>query len=243
MAGLRKSLMPMLITCAAAGTVLAILAPFGTDNFSAPYRFVYWIGLCLAGGVGAAAIGIFTHWRKISLRPWPAALAQSLTSSIAVSLVILLMNVMRYGMPGAGQIAQTFFYVWVVGLAISAIGALIRTAREGAQGENAAAANAARPALYGRLKPKLRRAEIYALAAEDHYVRVITSAGDDLILMRLSDAITETAPIAGLSPHRSYWVAERGVEKVSKSELILKTGQAIPISRAGAKLVKAAGWG
>ena len=104
----------------------------------------------------------------------------------------------------------------------------------------------ARPALYERLKPSLRSAEIYALSAEDHYVRVITSAGDDLILMRLSDAITEAAPLIGLSPHRSWWAAEGGTAGVKRSGgkvvITLKNDAVVPVSRNGAKALRDAGW-
>jgi hypothetical protein len=36
-----------------------------------------------------------------------------------------------------------------------------------------------------------------ALSVEDHYVRVRTTRGEEMILMRLSDAIRETAPETG----------------------------------------------
>ena len=40
-----------------------------------------------------------------------------------------------------------------------------------------------------RLPLKLRGAEVWAVEAEDHYLRLHTSKGQDLILMRLADAI------------------------------------------------------
>ena len=40
-------------------------------------------------------------------------------------------------------------------------------------------------------KIELRGAEIFAVEAEDHYLRLHTSRGSDLILMRLSDAVAE----------------------------------------------------
>lgn len=38
----------------------------------------------------------------------------------------------------------------------------------------------------------------------DHYGEVTTSEGAELPLMRLSDAIIEAAPVAGLQIHRSH---------------------------------------
>ncbi len=231
-----KSLMPMITVCAIAGVILAIMAPYGTHVFSPLYRFIYWTGLSLAGGLGASIVILFAHLFKLKLGKWQMALAQSVTSTLAVLSIILIMAASTYGMPSAKAIFVTMFYIWVVAATITIIGALLngqKKARETAPN---------RAALYERLPPKLRSADIYALAAEDHYVRVITSKGDDLVLMRLSDAIRETAPLKGLSPHRSWWVAEAGVDKVKKTEIILRSEQTIPISRTGMKLVRAAGW-
>ena len=50
-------------------------------------------------------------------------------------------------------------------------------------------------------------AELYAIESEDHYLRVHTSAGQELILMRLADAVRELAGVEGLQTHRSWWVA------------------------------------
>jgi len=229
-------MMPMLITCLIAGVILAIMAPYGTHAFSPLYRFAYWVGLCLAGGLGAGAMEMFVYLFKLKLGKWQLALAQSVTSTLAVSTIILIMAINAYGMPSMKNFFQTMFYVWVVAATITIIGALLNNQNEGSE------TTPKRAALYERLPPKLRSADIYALCAEDHYVRVITSKGDELILMRLSDAIKETARLKGLKPHRSWWVAEAGVNKVKKSEILLHTDQTVPISRTGMKLVREAGW-
>ncbi len=227
----------MMLTCLAAGIVLGILAPFDTNRLSTMFRFTYWIGLCLAGGLGASATDYIAHKLKKDLSIWPCAFFQSITAAMAVFAVIIWLT---YHLGGSFQdpfdAVMTFFYIWVISMTISSIGALMR------QRDDVGDSAPSRPTLYERLPPKLRSAEIYALAAEDHYVRVITSKGDELILMRLSDAIKETTPLKGLSPHRSYWVSEGGVKSVKKSELILHTEQAVPISRSGMKLVRGAGW-
>lgn len=98
-----------------------------------------------------------------------------------------------------------------------------------------------------RLPLHLKSSTIYALNVEDHYVRVITSSGEHLLLMRLSDAIAEMEPIAGLTTHRSWWVAKDGIEKIKKigrtQTILLKSGAEAMVSRSGSKLIKEAGWG
>jgi len=57
---------------------------------------------------------------------------------------------------------------------------------------------------------------------------VHTSKGQDLILLRLSDAIEELAGLEGEQVHRSWWVARDGVTEVERGDgravLTLKSG-------------------
>ena len=225
----------MLVTCLFAGTFLAILAPLGTETFPLPIRFVFWVGMCIIGGLGAAATHVFEKVFSIKLSNWQCAITQSITASLAVASALFLLTLFKYGPPHLSQTVRMFFYTWIISAAISVVGMLLR------KSENPKPTQT-RPALYERLQPKLRSAEIYALSAEDHYVRVITSKGDELVLMRLTDAIRETAPLKGLSPHRSWWVSESGVDTIKKTNIVLPKGQTVPISRSGMKLVKEAGW-
>ena len=102
------------------------------------------------------------------------------------------------------------------------------------------------PAFVERLPVRLRSAELYAIESEDHYLRVHTSAGQELILMRLADAVRELAGVEGLQTHRSWWVAKHGLADVVKGDgrlvLKLKSGAEAPVSRTYAKAVKEAGW-
>ena len=80
---------------------------------------------------------------------------------------------------------------------------------------------------------------------EDHYVDIVTDKGKTLVLMRLADAIRETAPIAGLQIHRSHWVARDAVVKVHRSDgkliLELSNGLKLPVSRGYLPAAKEAG--
>ncbi len=234
---LQSSLVRMVLTCLVAGGVLAVLAPYGTHNISFPGRLAYWVGLCMAGGIGTLTVDVFEKVTTKSLNPYVRVLAQSLSASFFVLVALIIMMKLSYGVPRLHTLLNLFFYIWVVAAVITGIGALMKSRRT-----ETGTSVPERAALYERLPPKLRSGDIYALSAEDHYVRVITSKGDDLILMRLSDAIKETAPLKGVQPHRSWWVAESGIDKVSGNKLTLHTGQTVPISRSGKKVVREAGW-
>jgi len=225
-----------LALCVIAGIVLIILAPFNTHSFTLLGRSVYWIGLCIAGGIGAAFFEIVTDLSKRESRPWQTVLASATGATLAVSLFVIVPN----SNVGFSQIVLTLFYIFIVALVISVIGMLLRTRVETSDD------SAGRPALYDRLPPKLRTARIYALGSEDHYVRVYTDKGEEMILMRLSDAIKEARPVKGLRTHRSWWVAEEGVETLKraggKTLLTLKSGASVPVSKSGYKEIKTEGW-
>ena len=104
----------------------------------------------------------------------------------------------------------------------------------------------ARSKFLERLPARLWGAEVYAVQAEDHYLRLHTSKGSDLILMRLSDAITELQGIEGAQTHRSWWVAKAGVADIRRSEgravLEHEHGAEAPVSRTYARALRELGW-
>lgn len=225
-----------LLTPLLAGVVLAILAPFGTSHFLIPFRFLYWIGLTLAGGLGAMGVHFILSWKAPETSVWIWAGLQSAGATLAVAPFVFSLHTQS----GFGPILMTLFYIWVVAIVITAFGQLA------GRRHIATGPEPARPALLDRLPPKFRDATLYAISSEDHYIRIHSAAGEHMLLMRLTDAEDLAAPLPGLKPHRSWWVAEAGVESVVKSggkiKIALKSGTIVPVSREGAKRVKDAGW-
>lgn len=234
-------LLSHLITPLIAGAILTILAPFGTQSFDLVWRGVYWIGLCLAGGLGAMAAHQLMVRLNLPATGWRHSVGQSLGSVIAVAPFVI----GGFQSMNLTSILLTLFYIWVIAIVITLVAELAaRKARD--EISDSLPTPPPRPALMDRLPLQFRQAALYAAMSEDHYVRLHTSAGDHLILMRLGDVEGLAQPLIGLSPHRSWWVAEGGVASVArvggKLSLTLKDGTDVPVSRAGAARVKAAGW-
>lgn len=235
---LGASLLSHLVTPVFAGAVLTILAPFGTHNFDLLWRAPYWMGLCLAGGLGAMA----AHHLMVALKQpatgWRHSIVQSLGSVIAVAPFVI----GGFRTMNLSGLLMTLFYIWVIAIVITVIAELAGRKTV----EAARTAPPARPALMDRLPMNLRGADVYAAMSDDHYVRLHTSGGQHLILMRLGDVAGLAQPLVGLSPHRSWWVAEHGVDTVGRENgkllITLKDGTSVPVSRAGAARVKTAGW-
>ena len=101
------------------------------------------------------------------------------------------------------------------------------------------------PALLERLPAPLR-GSLIALSVTDHYVHVTTDKGTHMLLMRLSDAMRETAPLPGLQIHRSHWVALDAIQSVDRtarrSEVVLNNGTRLPVSRTFLPQLKDAGF-
>lgn len=80
----------------------------------------------------------------------------------------------------------------------------------------------------------IRTTDVIALRSEEHYVRVLTATGSELVYGRLTDAIAQMPDSLGLQVHRSWWVADRAVESARRGarrfRLELVDGSTVPVS-------------
>lgn len=85
--------------------------------------------------------------------------------------------------------------------------------------------------------------DILFLKASGHYVEVVTNAGSAVILMRLTDAVTELGT-EGMRIHRSYWAAFEHMTTLLRRDrrmlLCLNGGHELPISRSLVAAVRSA---
>lgn len=95
-----------------------------------------------------------------------------------------------------------------------------------------------------RLQPA-QRDELLRIESQDHYLLVVTTQGQELILMRLADAMAELAGADGQQVHRSHWVARRAMQRVRRDNgrmwLQLAGGAEVPVSRANQPDIRAMG--
>ena len=140
---------------------------------------------------------------------------------------------------------QDFPVVLVVCLTMSVIAPVLNHQAKAAKAAQSGP-EPAPPRFLDRLPLKLRGAEVWAVEAEDHYLRLHTSKGQELILLRLSDAIDELAGLEGEQVHRSWWVARQGLADAERGDgravLTLKNGVKAPVSRTYAKILRDKGW-
>jgi hypothetical protein len=229
----------------AGGAFLALGGAFDSGSIPLLTRLIYWMGLMGLGAVIGSTIGHFiTPKSWLNGRPIAVGLLIATSLSLPMSLIVAGVNALLNHKPFDLKIAAIVFpSVLVVSLGMTAISFLLHRAPVQT---HAAAAGDAPPKFLERLPMKLKGAEVWAVEAEDHYLRLHTSHGQDLILMRLSDAVRELEGIEGAQTHRSWWVAKEAVTEVERGDgratLTLKGGTMVPVSRAFAKTLREAGW-
>ena len=227
------------------GLFLAFIRPYdATRNLSYVWSVLYWVMTVVAGGY-SAAIGMTLYNR---LRPtranWELLVVAALVSTLVVTAFIIVIEAsVSDGVP-LYYWPMLYLQVLVIATAITLIGYTVSRAFGGGETVHVEAGDAERQFLE-RLPMKFREAELWAISSEDHYLRVHTNLGEELILMRLADAVRELAGSEGLQTHRSWWVSKAGIAETRRENgrlmLVLKSGVEAPVSRSFQPAVRDAG--
>lgn len=225
----------------ALGVILGISGPFDTLRLlPALPRMLYWVTVVVLTFATGNLMATLVH-TALKARPiWVVLAASTCAIGLAVTAVLAVLNLLAFGLWYDGW--QGFVTQLGTVMLIAAVVELCGFALRNEPPQPAATATTI--ALLDRL-PLDKRGPLVALSAEDHYVRVTTTKGTELLLMRLSDAIKEVGEQAGLQTHRSHWVALDQIKKVNRindrGEATLSDGTTRPISRGYMPAVRAAG--
>lgn len=231
----------------AIGGFLALSGAFGSQDASLVARLAYWIPMMLLGSVwGLASARLLERFVDLDDRPWVQVIALTLLISGPLSVIVWAFT----GLVFTGRVyplvvlPQLIAPVGVVTLAVSAVNVFVSPKRT--VQTHAPAAGPVTARFLDRLPPHLRGARLIAVQAEDHYLRLHTDRGSDLILMRLTDALDELQGLEGAQTHRSWWVARDAVRAVERGDgralLTLDGGLTAPVSRRHARALRDAGW-
>jgi DNA-binding LytR/AlgR family response regulator len=236
-----------LALAAAGGVVLALMGAFGSMGAPLWLRLAYWAPVMLVGALwGHVCSLLIDRWIDMDERPWVAvaALSAAITGPVAVLVWFVTGLVFDDGVYPLSALPMLIGPVLTVTAVMSAINVFLSRAQPVQTHASLTGAAAAR--FPDRLPPRLRGAAIRAVQAEDHYLRIHTDRGSDLILMRLSDALDELDGLEGAQTHRSWWVARDAVREVARGDgratLTLDGDLIAPVSRRYAKALRDAGW-
>jgi hypothetical protein len=239
---------PLTLTAlAAVSVVLCLIGPFGTLS-SLPLlpRAAYWTALTVLGYITGYLIAYWVLRPSLSGKAHLARilLAGCLTGCAMIALVSALnwpvFGVVPLG-PGSLTLATTTLVISIIVMAV--IDLFSRHLKPAFPVGDDPNLNTGVPIL-DRL-PLDKRGPLVALSVEDHYVRVRTTVGEAMILMRLADAIREVGTNRGAQVHRSHWAAFDQVTSTTRdgdrAVLHMTSGGDIPVSRRHIPTIKEAG--
>jgi len=260
------------------GVFLAVIGPFGSIEEPLPLRLITWLAFSYLGYAIYSPMGYLVERGHLALDlpKLPLWVAATMAATVPMTVVIYFIQFMPNWPPVPPLEAglTSYFYVFIIGGGVTLLFNVIgqngsakptvmdageRHLEAGAAPRSAPVIESAvapptppSPAtnpLIGQLPPELG-GDVIALEMEDHYVRVHTALGSDLVLMRLRDAMAHMAVCCpetdGRQVHRSWWVARLAVEDVKRDgrniRLVLAGGIEAPVSRTQVSELKEAGW-
>ncbi|KAJ54095.1 hypothetical protein ACMU_04150 [Actibacterium mucosum KCTC 23349] len=209
--------------------MIGISGPFGSyENLELPMRLAMWAVF----NMGAIVLGVIVRlgmWRLLRTKGYwtisvltSAVLALSLAGPLHV-FVLFLAEETQQRIP---SLVENVMILFSIGLGLSSLRILLDRPEP--------PEDAPPPRLVRRLSPGVR-GQLIRCAVDDHYVIVVTEQGEEQLLMRFSDAISELEGVDGLRVHRSHWVAMDAVTGHANENgrlfLLSKDGARIPVSR------------
>lgn len=242
-----RSLARGLLLALGGGALLAFSGAFGMGDMPLWFRLVYWEPMMLIGALwGHLASGLVEKHIDLDRRPWLMAGVLTAVISGPIAITVWAATTVIFDDDHALDIDRLPAFLLPVVMVTGVLSLLnVFLSRTPVQ-THAAPVGGAPARFLDRLPPRLRGAAIRAVESEDHYLRIHTDRGSDLILMRLSDALGELEGLEGAQTHRSWWVARNAVRQVSRGEgratLTLDDGLEAPVSRRYAKALREAGW-
>ena len=253
-----KRLTIELLVMVALGLLVGLLGPFGT--FAAPpaQRMLSWVIWLLVGYALFRPTNIVAGW-LCEATGLPHVVGKSIAlivASVPLTLVVTMMVTgMRFGealrWPGYWTM---YLYICVIAVVASIVMNAVFGRRtdtpttpapkisDPRSDQPPAPAEPVAPAL--PLPPGF--GPVYAIKGEDHYVRIIGEAREELILMRMRDAIDRLGNVDGLRVHRSWWVAKKAVASVRRNGrtavITLTSGHEVTVARDMMPQLRTAGW-
>jgi len=230
--------------------VLGLIGPFGTFALLPLFpRLSYWLAVVALNWM---LCDIAVRWvdghlpDTLPLRRIMVPLAGALAVSIPATGVVTLANGLSgIGWPGA--ILTLFGQVLLLLAAISVPVYTLADLQEAAQPQPLDAGNASSQGLAlfrARLSGPLD-GDLLCLEMQDHYLKVHTSAGSEMLLCRMEDAARELEGL-GQRVHRSWWVANAARQGIARdgTRLVIRlsNGAQVPVGRTYRPSLKAAGW-
>jgi hypothetical protein len=232
-----RSLMAWIISTGS----LTLAGPFGTFNgMTLPERVGFWTlatGLSIAIGVSTAV------WVDRRMSAGPRIMRDLAVASVLTVCFTPLLYLLVFQFTGGVDVQMSVLEMALVVFTVPFVVGMFRAAIQIGHGQSATGPMAntqatpdgmPEPRLFARIDAA-RRGALVSISGRDHYVDVVTEAGQTEILIRFSDALRELDGVQGLQVHRSHWVAADAVAGTQRAGgkvcVVLRDGRQVPVSR------------
>ena len=227
------------IACLAAAGLMIVTGGFNTGAMPLGPRTAFWL---LLMGWNALKWQLLFAWLVRRREDW---LRASLIGTVPLNLPLPI-EIALCGRIAGFEMAALPAEVWLRALAISAgIFAVCALVAWVLFGRSAAVTPMPADGLLARARTDPQA--LAAIAAEDHYCRVLRRDGQSaLVHYRFGDALAEVAAIDGAQVHRGAWVAADAIEGAEREgrrwRLRLAGGGTVPVSATHAAEARRRGW-
>jgi hypothetical protein len=217
------------------GLILGFLGPFGSYSVAIVTRLIFW--------VLAINLGYFIYYFSRSLvnkffadknlHLLVRIIIASLFASVPLTLLIVVLNHLLFTnkINLLNGFTNFFPQVFILGIVIDAIITLINNSQIHHPTQKLQAET---NTFLDRLNPTMGM-ELICFVMEDHYLKAYTAKGNQMLLMRMKDALLELKDYQGMQVHRSWWVAFAAIDRVKKQGrkiiLVMNNGIEVPVSR------------
>ena len=226
---LRMSLLMIVI-----GTFIGFLAPFGMHTYSSTVTIPYWAVTCLLGYWVFSPLHDFGEDKLQKKIPsiWLRRSLILIFSSTLFSLLVPLWSMLALSLSFdyLDGVVFAFPQVLVIAIALTLISIATHNYFEQRQRlqhidqqtalatEQQVEQTLAEKQLneFLKLLPIEKQGRLICLEMDDHYLKVHTSNGQHMLLMRFKDALGLLSSYPGLQTHRSWWVAEEAISRIEK---------------------------
>jgi hypothetical protein len=247
---------------AAVGLFFGLAGLFNTSEAPLNYRLGYWLPVMMFGGMIVMASERL--WDQLPVPALKSAAASFVAVTVIATsgecfVVALFDGPHDLTMPVYYYVGQLWLNVVIVMIPMVAMMRVLRIfllrppPRTASPAISTPPSSSPEPQEFGipdliasRLRAPLRTSTLHAIQAEDHYIRVFTDRGEDLIKMRFADALACLQDQNGFRLHRSWWAAREAIISAKYSrgsgEVILTGNITAPLSRTYVGGLREAGW-
>jgi hypothetical protein len=221
--------------------VASLSGAFGTHRLDAGPRFAFWTALIL--------------WNAMKWHVWLSLLARRAGWSLAIGTGALALNL---ALPFETRVAlgttaaltwPEFLRIYLSAVAISLVSGVACTVavRYFAPARARPADEPAGATLPQASSSGVAAGDLWAIHAEDHYVRLILADGRSRLQAgRFGDALAQVAHLSGSRIHRGCWVADEAVTAVERSgrgwRVVLPDGRRLAVSASHVGSIRERGW-